>query len=57
MAVKIVHGVVAVRDSFAGAVFAFLHAGRSGYILVCGLALLVLHLPRRVLWMSWPSWE
>mmetsp|Transcript_678 Transcript_678/g.1968 ORF Transcript_678/g.1968 Transcript_678/m.1968 type:complete len:102 (-) Transcript_678:104-409(-) len=42
MAVRVVHAAAAARDSVVAAFFAFLHSGRSGYVFLCGLALLAL---------------
>mmetsp|Transcript_53264 Transcript_53264/g.105885 ORF Transcript_53264/g.105885 Transcript_53264/m.105885 type:complete len:104 (-) Transcript_53264:55-366(-) len=37
-----VRHAVAVRDAIVNGFFSFLHSGRSGYVLLCGLALLAL---------------
>mmetsp|Transcript_12921 Transcript_12921/g.40617 ORF Transcript_12921/g.40617 Transcript_12921/m.40617 type:complete len:102 (-) Transcript_12921:71-376(-) len=42
MAVKVVQHAIVARDKLVNGFFAFLHSGRSGYVLLCGLALLVL---------------
>eukprot|EP00928_Gymnodinium_smaydae_P009947 TRINITY_DN1372_c0_g2_i1.p3 TRINITY_DN1372_c0_g2~~TRINITY_DN1372_c0_g2_i1.p3 ORF type:complete len:100 (-),score=14.56 TRINITY_DN1372_c0_g2_i1:360-659(-) len=34
--------IIGIRDSFLAGFFAFIHSGRSGYVLICGLSLLVL---------------
>mmetsp|Transcript_73020 Transcript_73020/g.138071 ORF Transcript_73020/g.138071 Transcript_73020/m.138071 type:complete len:101 (-) Transcript_73020:151-453(-) len=40
--VKIIAHVAAVRDSLVHGLFSFIHSGRSGYVFVCGICLLVL---------------
>eukprot|EP00442_Polarella_glacialis_P043899 CAMPEP_0115128486 /NCGR_PEP_ID=MMETSP0227-20121206/51160_1 /TAXON_ID=89957 /ORGANISM="Polarella glacialis, Strain CCMP 1383" /LENGTH=51 /DNA_ID=CAMNT_0002533045 /DNA_START=38 /DNA_END=190 /DNA_ORIENTATION=+ len=42
MGVKVVSHASAIRDSVVSSFFAFLHSGRSGYVLLSGLALIVL---------------
>eukprot|EP00434_Breviolum_minutum_P019704 symbB.v1.2.017383.t1/scaffold1357.1/size159079/1 len=42
MAIRIVQHAAAARDSVVSSFFNFLHSGRSGYVLLCGFALLVL---------------
>merc|ERR1712050_400867 len=39
---RAVDNAVKVRDSLVSNLLSFLHSGRSGYVLLCGLALLVL---------------
>eukprot|EP00747_Dinoflagellata_sp_TGD_P166670 gnl/TRDRNA2_/TRDRNA2_189817_c0_seq1.p1 gnl/TRDRNA2_/TRDRNA2_189817_c0~~gnl/TRDRNA2_/TRDRNA2_189817_c0_seq1.p1 ORF type:complete len:101 (+),score=12.96 gnl/TRDRNA2_/TRDRNA2_189817_c0_seq1:214-516(+) len=40
--VKLVQYAVSFRDTVVSNAFNFTHTGRSGYVLICGLALLVL---------------
>eukprot|EP00405_Crypthecodinium_cohnii_P041179 CAMPEP_0206564866 /NCGR_PEP_ID=MMETSP0325_2-20121206/23718_1 /ASSEMBLY_ACC=CAM_ASM_000347 /TAXON_ID=2866 /ORGANISM="Crypthecodinium cohnii, Strain Seligo" /LENGTH=86 /DNA_ID=CAMNT_0054067587 /DNA_START=38 /DNA_END=295 /DNA_ORIENTATION=+ len=42
MTIKAVEHAIAARDALAEGVFSFLHSGRSGYVLICGLILIVL---------------
>eukprot|EP00929_Paragymnodinium_shiwhaense_P002934 TRINITY_DN103277_c0_g1_i1.p1 TRINITY_DN103277_c0_g1~~TRINITY_DN103277_c0_g1_i1.p1 ORF type:complete len:102 (-),score=14.31 TRINITY_DN103277_c0_g1_i1:50-355(-) len=42
MAVKVIQHAVALRDTFVASFFSFLHSGRSGYVLLCGILLLAL---------------
>mmetsp|Transcript_52211 Transcript_52211/g.154102 ORF Transcript_52211/g.154102 Transcript_52211/m.154102 type:complete len:102 (+) Transcript_52211:99-404(+) len=42
MAIKVVKNAVAFRDSLVSGFFAFLHSGRSGYVLLCGVGLMVM---------------
>mmetsp|Transcript_41021 Transcript_41021/g.89640 ORF Transcript_41021/g.89640 Transcript_41021/m.89640 type:complete len:102 (-) Transcript_41021:56-361(-) len=42
MSSKALQHVGLIRDSFVSSFFNFLHSGRSGYVLLCGLLLLFL---------------
>jgi len=42
MAIKVVAHASAIRDSLVSSFFAFLHSGRSGYVLLCGFMLMVM---------------
>eukprot|EP00933_Yihiella_yeosuensis_P004389 TRINITY_DN10875_c0_g1_i1.p1 TRINITY_DN10875_c0_g1~~TRINITY_DN10875_c0_g1_i1.p1 ORF type:complete len:102 (+),score=14.03 TRINITY_DN10875_c0_g1_i1:64-369(+) len=42
MAIKVVQHAAAVRDTVVSSFFAFIHSGRSSYVLLCGVALLVM---------------